>query len=93
MSKTKKSKNYSEALTEAAQRLGLAAMSAALVLSVLELPDDAKRVILPSQPVPAWANAGENNDNNPIRREREETAPHFISYSEIQRTPTRSGRG
>ncbi len=94
MSKTKKSKVYTEVLTEAAQRLGLAAMSAALVLSVLELPDDAKRIILPSQPAPAWANAGENNDdNNPIRREREETAPHFISYSEIQRTPTRSGRG
>ncbi len=94
MPKTKKSKIYTEALTDAAQRLGLAAMSAALVLSVLELPDDAKRVILPSQPAPVWANSGDNsNDNNPIRREREETAPHFISYSEIQRTPSRSGRG
>lgn len=94
MAKTNKSKVASEAITEAAQRLGLVVMSAALTLSVLELPDEAKRVILPTQPAPVWADAGgQGGDNNPIRREREETAPHYISYSEVQRTPTRSGRG
>jgi hypothetical protein len=92
MSKNKKSKFDTGIVGEAAQRLGLVAMSAALMLSVLELPDDAKRIILPAQPAPAWANIDEQGGNNPIRREREETAPHFISYSEIQRTPTRSGR-
>lgn len=93
MSKTKKSKSPATALTETGQRLGLVAMGAAMALSLLEAPNDLKRVILPSQPAPVWANAGENGGNdNPIRREREETAPHFISYSEIQRTPTRSGR-
>lgn len=81
-------------LAEAAQRAGLLAMSAALTLSVLELPDEAKRIILPSQPAPVWVDAGERgNDGSAIRREREETVPHFISYSEVQRTPTRSGRG
>lgn len=94
MSEIKIPKINTEMLTEAAQRIGLAAMSAALVLSVVELPDDAKRVILPNRPSPVWANAGgENSENNPIRREREETAPHFISYSVVQRTPSRSGRG
>lgn len=94
MSKNKKSKNGISTLAEAAQRMGLVAMSAAIALSLLELQDDAKRIILPAQPAPVWANAGDQSgDNNPIRREREETAPHFISYSEVQRTPSRSGRG
>jgi hypothetical protein len=94
MSEIKIPKINTKMLAEVAQRVGLAAMSTALVLSVVELPDDAKRVILPNRPAPVWVNAGgENSDNNPIRREREETAPHFISYSVVQRTPARSGRG
>lgn len=76
----------------AAQRLGLFVMGTAMVLSTVELSNEAKRIVLPNQPAPVWV--GENEDtNNPIRREREETAPHFISYSEIQRTASRSGRG
>ncbi|HET7059808.1 MAG TPA: hypothetical protein VFH99_00600 [Candidatus Saccharimonadales bacterium] len=91
MSKTNKTKLPSTALHEAAQRIGLVIMSGALTLSVLSLPDDAKRIILPTQPLPAWAGES-SNANNPIRREREETTPHFISYSEVQRTASRSGR-
>jgi hypothetical protein len=82
-----------DALGAVVQRAGLVAMSAAMTLSLLELQDDTKKVVMPTQPVPIWSEAGQNNDNNPIRREREETAPHFISYSEVQRTPSRSGRG
>lgn len=91
MLETKIPKIDLEALGEATRRLGFAAMSAALIFSLLELSDEAKRAIMPSQPV--FVNAGENDTNNPARREREETAPHFISYSEVQRTPSRSGRG
>ena len=95
MPKTKKSRITTEAISDTVQKLGLVVMSAALTLSVLELPDDAKRVILPNRPAPVWVEAGGqgNDNNNPIRREREDTAPHYISYSEVQRTPARSGRG
>lgn len=91
MSETKIQKITSEAIAGAAHKVGVIALSVALTLSVLELPDEAKRAILPAQVAPAWANAGEDH-NNPVRREREETAPHSISYSEVQRTPARSGR-
>lgn len=93
MSKTKKSKTSSITLSETIQNLGLLLMSAALTVSVFEVPDDAKKVVLPTRPAPVWAEAGgQSNDNNPIRREREDTTPHYISYSEVQRTPSRSGR-
>jgi hypothetical protein len=93
MPKNKIPKIDTEVIAEAARRVGLVTMSAALTLCMLELPDEAKRAILPIQPAPAWAEAGQHGgSNNPIRREREETAPHFISYSEVQRTPARSGR-
>jgi len=93
MLKTKIPKIDADMVSDAVQRAGLVAMSAALTLCLLEMPDDAKRAILPMRTVPVWANAGQQgSDTNPIRREREETAPHFISYSEVQRTPTRSGR-
>lgn len=91
MSKNKNHNNTASKLAVAAQRLGLVAMGTAMVLSVLDLSDEAKRVVMPNQPVLVAAN--ENTGNNQMRREREETAPHFISYSEVQRTPSRSGRG
>lgn len=92
MVKKKNSKINIGILTEAAQRAGLVAMSAAMALSVLELSEESKRAVLPVQPVLVQAGNNHNGDNQ-VRREREETAPHFISYSEVQRTPGRSGRG
>jgi hypothetical protein len=59
---------------------------------MLEMPDHPNgKIVLPNQP--SFVLAGENEEaNNPIRREREDTAPHYISYSEVQRTAARSGR-
>lgn len=91
MLETKIPKLSSEMLTDTARLIGPAVLSAVLMLTMFEASDDAKRVILPNQSAPVFA--GENEDaNNPVRREREETAPHFISYSEVQRTAARSGR-
>ena len=92
--KTKNTKTTSDKLYRAAQQGGLLLMSAAVTLGMLELPDRPNsRVILPSQPAFAWANQNQNPANgNTLRRESEETAPHYISYSVVQRTPTRSGR-
>ncbi len=69
-------------------------MTAAVTLGMLELPDKgASKIVVPSQP--AFELAGSNSEdsgNNPLRREREEAGPHYVSYSVNQRTPSRSGK-
>jgi hypothetical protein len=79
-------------LGKVAGQAGLILMTAAVTFGMLELPEHGNsRIVLPNQP--ALALAGENTDNNnPLRREREETAPHYISYTVAQRTPGRTGR-
>ncbi len=71
-------------------QVGLVAMAAAATLS--SMPDHAKSrsIVLPNQPVIKVADDSEGS--NPLRREREETAPHFVSYAETQRTPGRAGK-
>jgi hypothetical protein len=90
--KNKKTQTVTDKTLEAAQQAGLLLMSAAVTLGMLEPSDHlGRQVVLPNQP--AFALARINDDlNNPLRRESEETAPHYVSYSEGQRTPARSGR-
>lgn len=68
-------------------------MTAAVTIGTLDVPEQDKRVVVPTQPKLAFAGE-ENNDslNNPLRREREEAGPHYVSYSETQRTPSRAGK-
>lgn len=87
-----KNTNIKENFETVSAAVGLMAMTAAVMASTFELghkPDT--RVVLPNQPALATVD-NQNGDNNPIRREREETAPHHISYNETQRTPSRSGK-
>ncbi len=90
-SKTK-TKTTTDQLSSLAQQGGLLLMTAAITLGMLELPEHPNsKIVLPSQP--AFAMANENEEmNNPIRREKEESAPHYMSYSVAQRTQSRSGR-
>jgi hypothetical protein len=92
--KTKTTPSKVETLTEVSRQIGLLLMSAAVTFGMLELPDrPSARIILPTQPVFAWANENEDiNNSNTLRRENEETEQHYISYSVAQRTPSRSGR-
>lgn len=92
--KTKKSNQQVEKLSHIAQQAGLMLMTAAATLGMLEAPDKVNsKIVVPNQPSFAFAeNNIEDSMNNPIRREREETGPHYISYSVSQRTPSRSGR-
>jgi hypothetical protein len=92
MSKTKESIINTEKVTDIAQQTGVLLMTAAVTLGMLELPDHPNsKIVLPNQP--ALAIAGEHtSENNPIRREREETAPHYVSYNVSQRTPGRSSK-
>jgi hypothetical protein len=93
MSKNKKILQKSvDSLGQVAQQAGLMVMAAAATFGMLEAPADTdKRIVVPNQPVFAFAN-NEEELNNPIKREQEENSPQYISYSVSQRTPARSGR-
>lgn len=68
-------------------------MTAAVTLGMLELPEHGSaKIIVPNQPALAFAYDKEGTENNPIRREREDTEQHYVSYSVSQRTPSRHGR-
>jgi hypothetical protein len=91
-SKIKAATNISEKSAKIAASLGLVLMSAAALTGIFEFQDHHRnRVVLPMRPV--FAFAGQSiPGNNPLRREREEAGPHYISYSVTQRTPSRTGR-
>ena len=79
-------------LTAIAGQAGLMLMTLATITGMVELPNHPNsRIIVPGQVSFAAANINEAL-NNPLRREREESAPHYISYSVNQRTPSRSGK-
>jgi hypothetical protein len=80
-------------LTEIARNTGLIIMTMAATAGLVEMPEQhEKRAILTTQPVYAFGGPQSNEDSNPLRREREEAGPHYISYGIAQRTPGRTGR-
>ena len=100
MTKTKKfaiiglmsTKTKTNNLTAISAQVGLLLMSTAATLGMVELPDHLRgQVAVTSQPAFVFAN-NTSDKNNPVRRERDETAPHYISYNVSQRTPARSGK-
>lgn len=93
--KTKNSKTPIEMLAQASQQAGLMLMTAAVTIGMVELPEHPNsKIVVPNQPSFAFANDnnGEENLNNPMRREREEAGPHYTSYAINQRTPSRAGK-
>ena len=90
--KTKTSKTAMDQINDATQNAGLLLMTAAVTLGMVELPEHLNnRIVIPNQP--SYAQVGNNVQNdNTLRREREESAPHYISYSTVQRTPSRTGK-
>ncbi|HUY85416.1 MAG TPA: hypothetical protein VMU97_02780 [Candidatus Dormibacteraeota bacterium] len=95
MSKNKNSQTTADKITEAARQSGFLLMAAAATLGMLELPEHPNsKIVLTSQPVFAFAshNVEDQGQANQMRRERDETVPHYMSYSVAQRTPSRSGK-
>lgn len=92
--KTKNKNKTAIKLHNLTAQLGILLMTAATTLGTLETSTHLKSpIILPTRAV--FANENVNNEmekENPIIREREESPPHFISYSVTQRTPGRSGK-
>ncbi len=86
-------KTTTTSLSSVSQQIGMVLMTAAATFGMLELPDHPRaKIVVPNQPAFAFAAEVSSQANNPLRREREESAPHYISYSVAQRTPGRTGR-
>jgi hypothetical protein len=89
-SKTKKSAmdNFSESFKAA----GVVMMAAAVTLGLVELPqeEDKRRAVVPARPAFELAANSYQQGSDPLRREREESGPHYISYGITQRSPGRT---
>lgn len=91
--KTKIMQNITEQLTTSAANLGLALMSVAVITGLVEIPEnDRARAVLPIKAELAPAPAAAENAESTLRREKEESGPHYVSYNVAQRTPGRSAR-
>ena len=94
MSNKTKTVNPIENINEVAKQAGVILMTAAATVGMVA-PDHFKNRVatVPGQPIFASVENDQNGDqNNTLRREREETGPHYISYSVTQRTPGRTGK-
>lgn len=95
MTATTKQPN-SDKLSDIAKSTGLAVMAVAATLGMLEVPEHPNnKIALNMQPTFAFATEQGGSDTantNVMRRERDESVPHYISYSAIQRTPSRTGK-
>lgn len=87
---TQISDKIEQAVDSIAQPLGITAMTAAAVVSMLEPTHElAKRMIVPEQV--AFAPVEASAENNPLRREKEETGAHSVTFG-VPRTQARAGR-
>jgi len=91
MSKIKTIKTFQDYSLETVQKLGIVMMATATLLGLVEIPEHGNRVNMLAQPSFAYASQHSENGST-LRREREESAPHYISYENTQRTPARSGK-
>lgn len=93
MSQNKNTITITEQLGRRAQHLGLVMMTMAATLGMAELPhhEEAKVTITPHYLAFAGVEVGGDHGDS-MRREREETGPHYTSYGASQRTPSRAGR-
>jgi hypothetical protein len=92
MSKNQKNSNTYKWFRKLSSRLSMFVMAATATIGVMDMQNDPRlRVIVPNQPTFAVET---NNTEllNPILREKEETGPHYVSYSVSQRTPSRHGK-
>lgn len=97
MAKKQKTNKVYANVSHAANAAGVLMMTAAATIGMIEIPNHPNKVAITNQPVLEAAqpgHVGENfmNELGQIRREREETHPHAISFSVAQRTPGRTGR-
>jgi hypothetical protein len=87
-----KNKTPSEKIRNLGAQASVLIMAAATTVGVMDMQSDQKiKIVVPNQPTFAYATES-GQQNSPIQREREESAPHYISYNTAQRTPSRHGK-
>lgn len=81
-------------IREVAKHTGIVLMTVAATLGMVELPEHPNsKVALSTQPSFVFATENVSAEHQSSqRREREESGPHYVSYSAAQRTPGRTGR-
>jgi hypothetical protein len=92
---SEKIKNISNIIDTSAKKLGYGVLAGMATIGMLDMPNHlASRIPMPRQPALAYVQNNIETDEqvNSIRRERDELEPHYISYSEVQRTATRVGK-
>jgi hypothetical protein len=92
MSIKNRKKSNTQKLRNLGTQAGVMLMAAATTVGLMDMQEhQSVKVIIPNQPTFAFET--ENTQlNNPILREREESAPHYVSYEVAQRTPSRHGK-
>jgi hypothetical protein len=90
-----KKQTKTDKLSQLARQAGFLLMAGIATIGMTDMPDHlSSRVVVPGQPVFAYANGGIefNEQGNSMRREREDLESHYISYSVVQRTAGRHGK-
>lgn len=87
----KTDKNIQKNIMKYYGEIGLTIMALATMIGVIDIPEHTSRpaaaFIQPSK----YSTFNQYSDNtNPLRREKEENATEYVSYSEAERTPSRS---
>jgi hypothetical protein len=79
-------------LAKIAEKATIIIMTLAAVFGLVDIPSRVStRAVVPGAPV--FSMSLVNTElNNPMRREKEEAGVHYVSYSETQRTQSRSGK-
>lgn len=93
--KIKTNNSTLQQIGNASQQVGLLLMTAAVTLGMVEMPEHLNgKIVLPAEAVYSQVGGAGANDetNSTLRREKEESGPHYVSYSSIQRTHARSGK-
>ncbi len=93
--KTKTNISALDKIGEISQQAGLLLMTAAVTLGMVEIPEHVNnKIVLPVEAVYSQVGGAGANDetNSTLRREKEESGPHYVSYSSIQRTHARAGK-
>lgn len=76
-----------------AKQTGVIMMGVAMMVGLVEFSEHRNsKIAITAQPAFVFANEHNGLDGSAQRRERDESAPHYIGYSAFQRTPGRTGR-
>lgn len=77
-------------INQSMKHMGMIMMTLAATVGMVELPEQHAKAVTAPQ---AIVFATETPDSSHTqRREREESGPHYVSYSAAMRTPGRTGR-